>query len=80
MLSDSALTMVCNDSTNYRKVQCITRYRMVQYYNGKEVVNGYFHEWTRDADGETCGIIEKKDGSVDVVWAPKISFVDPLAP
>ena len=79
MLSDFAC-MTGNDGTNYRKVQYIMHYRMVQYKNRKEVVNGYLHAWTRDADGEPCGIIEKKDGSIEVVLAHKISFVDPLAP
>jgi hypothetical protein len=66
MLSDFAY-MTGDDGMRYKSVQYSMPYRMVQYYNGKEVVNGYFHEWTRDADGEPCGIIEKKDGSIEVV-------------
>lgn len=36
----------------------------------------FFHEWTRDADGDPCAIIEYDDGQVQVDLAHHIKFID----
>ena len=36
---------------------------------------GYFHEWTKVND-VVCAIIERKDGSIEVVYCYMLKFID----
>ena len=42
----------------------------------KDYSKAYFHEWTRDADGEPTAIIEDENGTVQSVNAWLIRFTD----
>lgn len=46
-------------------------YEKVYSYTGK------FHEFTRDANGEPVGLIEKSDGTIEQEWTGHMRFAKP---
>jgi len=36
---------------------------------------GWFHEWQRRRDNDLCGIVEKEDGTIDIVSYKHIVFI-----